>query len=449
MALPEGELPLAGLGENAVSDTICYSIESYAAEAIPWKNDPALTALLNAMLNYGASAAAYVAAATPAVTSFTRATLDALPVASAGMTNAQLRQLVLDFFTTQSSIPWVVQTEIPYTYDGNEDIDAPEDANYTLVADTVYCGMPYSNAGSSIYQFLDYYNEETGVLTQPYGSKIGKYLGNNCCSAVYWAWSRISSTITFQSTDYMTYPNGVLPVGDYEIDQSVAHFTADYDTKTVCENNGESVMYKAYAALNPGDALVSFDKDGDTLITHHTMMAVSVTKQTNLFSSTINGEYSKVTVHDQSNSTQKATVDGKDATRFGRLDREVTFSSLYSHGYIPITCAELAGIKPVQAASAALNSAVTGTVTLAKLGAKSVKTNYPMAKVTLTAEDARGRTVAQVYSHTRYRIKSLGLSTLAGALDDQLPAGAYRITVEVLLSNGQTKTVFGRTITKG
>lgn len=446
----EGELPIAGLTESPVSDTLLYSIESYAAEAIEQKRIPALTALLKAMLNYGASTAAYAAApgsGTVVTTPTLRSTLEALPVASASMTNTQLRNLVINFFEMSSSIPWVTRTNIPYTYNGNEDMEGEEDANYTILANTIYCGMPYSNAGSSIYQFLDYYNEETGVLTQPYGGKLGKYLGNHCCSAVYWAWSRISSTISFQSTDYMTFANGVLPVGDYEIDQTVAHFTADYNTKTVCTNNGSSVMYEAYAQLKPGDALVAFNKEGDTLITHHAMLAKSVTKRTGLFSGAIQGS-SYVVVDDQSNSTQGADIGGQSATRFGRLDREITFETLYNNGYIPITCAELAGTSAVQKAAAGLNSNPAGAFTLAKLGAKSVQTNYPMAKVTLSALDGRGNTVACVFSHMPQKTKSCSLSTLAAQLDDQLAAGTYTIRVEVILSNGQTKTAYVHTLTK-
>ena len=347
----------------------------------------------------------------------------------------------------QSSIPWVVQENIPYTYNGNEDMEGAEDANYTILADTVYCGMPYSNAGSSIYQFLDYYNEKTGVLTQPYGSAIGSTLGNHCCSAVYWAWSRVSNTINFPSTDYMTYPRGVLPVGEYEIDTSVDHFTADYNTKTVCVANGSAVMYEAYAQLKPGDALVAFNKEGDTLVTHHAMLAVSVTKRTGMFSGAIQGS-SYVVIHDQSNHTQEVTIGGQSATRFGRLDREITFESLFNQGYIPVTCAELAGTAAVQKATAGLNSDPTGDFTLSKLGAKSVKTNYPMAKVTLSALDARGNVAASVFSHTKNRTKTFSLSELAARLDGMLSAGTYTIRVEVLLSNGQTKTAYARSLTK-
>ena len=46
-------------GENAVSDTIAYSIESYAYDK---QGDASLTELLSAMMNYGESARLYQAA---------------------------------------------------------------------------------------------------------------------------------------------------------------------------------------------------------------------------------------------------------------------------------------------------------------------------------------------------------------------------------------------------
>ncbi|MBP5289464.1 MAG: hypothetical protein J6Z79_06315, partial [Clostridia bacterium] len=309
-----GELPLSLLG-NQMSNTLRYSIESYAADAVDAYNDPDLNALLYAVLNYGASAKAYAEElGNPARvnTPTLQSQLDAIPVATPSTSDADLRQIVLDYYALQASVPWMTRDAFTYVYTGS--------ATKDMAANTIYCGMPYSSAAVGLYKFLDYYDEDTGVLNNVWGNNLGNSnassnvgLGNHCASSIYWAWARISTTISFDQTKNMTPAKGVYPVGDYEIDETKASFEDNYDsnntlvegaynTRSICDDNGSTKMYWAYAKLKPGDAVVSYYivKNGNTYTKrHHTRLVKEVDLKTNSGGTTIFASSSKITFYEQ------------------------------------------------------------------------------------------------------------------------------------------------------
>ena len=448
----EGELPVVGV-DAPVSNTLRYSIASYAADVIVQENDPKLTELIFAVLRYSRAVENYVAASPARVveTPLSRAALDALPVARSSMTNAQLRQIVLDYYVLQGTVPWTIADPVQYNYTRGQE---PDDG-IEFVKGQVYGGLPYSYANMGLYQFFDYYDEKTGVLNNPYGSDLGRYIGNHCCSSVYWAWARVSSTISFLSTDFMNPAHGAIPVGNYVIRDGVTHFDKSYNTVTVCAENGLDVMSAAYAELLPADAVVAFDRDAETDVVrrHHARLV----KEVNVVKTgdEIDPDGSTVTFYEQDNTFNNYDSHGQIIKKIGNFGRVVTFRKLFEDGYIPVTCKELAGQAPVAAASAALSAAPASPVTPASVGERSLKTNYCIAKLTMTAKDARVRDVASVWAHGQGNNTGKGnafsafpLKDLAAGLDSQLAAGSYVLEISVLLSNGETKTAYRHSFIK-
>ena len=96
------------------------------------------------------------------------------------MTEDELRQIVLQYYRFDINFPWV--SYAPVQYEINDGALA-----FDLSASQIYCGMPYTNAGSCVQQFMDYCSETTGEFKNPFGTDVGAYLGNNCSSTVYWA----------------------------------------------------------------------------------------------------------------------------------------------------------------------------------------------------------------------------------------------------------------------
>ena len=377
----------------------------------------------------------------------TRADLDAIPVATSDMTEDQLRQIVLQYFRFDINFPWVSYAPVQYVINDGA-------LAFDLSANQLYCGMPYTNAGSCVQQFMDYYNTSTGEFRNPFGTDVGSHLGNNCSSSVYWAWGRISSTIRFRSTEQMTFTNNVVQVGDYEVDTSYKSFknSDHYNTRVVCDNNGLAKMSKAYAELRPADACVAYDEvTNPEKLKHHTMMVYEV-HVVKYASGNINPDSSYIIFYEQNSLDYAGTLNGQSVRVLGRLNRKSYFKDLFDEGYIPITCKELdhneENRAEVKAATATLSTANGTTLTVAQLAKKKVTANYSIARVVVTVTNANGKVVASAFDHATFNTFQVSLSNAVAAINAKLPAGSYNVTVEADLSNGELLTAFTGTLTK-
>ena len=448
-------------GSEAISNTLRYSVESYAVDAqARYGGDTALKDLLFAMLNYGASAKEYVSEGPLGQEApTTREMLDAIPTANASMTEEELRQIVLDYYALQSSILWVPSAELRYW-------NHPTSVSQTVLpTNHLYSGMPYTSATSCIQHFLDFYDEETGVFTNPYGEEMGTYLGNSCSSSVYWAWGRISTTEDFKDTRTMTptAAHGLVKVGDYTIGGSSARQTtianfASTSTFDICTENGIDGMSRAYAMLRPGDGLVTFKTD----VSNHAMMATKVkvvyTDGTSVYDpetldpdKTIDPEKSYVNLYEQNSPLLTRTLsDGQKATDLGDLAKQRRFVTLFNDGYIPVTCLELAHEdafrETVQDAAAGISGTPSDAynVTEKGFGARMVTSNYAIARVLVTISDrTTGNVVTTVVEHVRGITREYGLNDIRIQLYETLALGTtYNARVDLDLSNGEALTAW-------
>lgn len=304
------------------------------------------------------------------------ADLAAIPLATDTMTKAELRQLCLDFFELQLSFQWKTDLDLAF-YQTNNDKGKVKN----IKTDNIYGGAFYQSVGfGNLYRWLEYYDEETGVMpmsvalaenggygegaavtdveTDETGRVIyNKYrslmtFGNQCTSSSSWSWGRVINSVSFGNTCDINIYNGFIPVGcytySYELDGKtygpldIQNFgkgyednPGGYDTDDVIADwnaaNGADAMYKCYAQLKPGDCVV----DGG-----HAMMVKSV----NLFTSndgTVNYELSTVVVNEQIEGWgYKDNIGETMLYQQGRVDKSYTFQQLQKSDYIPFTFLE-------------------------------------------------------------------------------------------------------------
>ncbi len=192
-----------------------------------------------------------------------------------------------------------------YYYGDLEAGDIPTGAVINLSKDQYYGGSPYVTATSgTLYNFLHYAKPGnvldidamkdawgiTGDLDPVTTNKILSVFSNQCSGSTYWAWSRVTPALDYHWTsniiprprtgalDNATYTNGIVAVGDYDVNKgrednpivSYAEDGKEIATKTICEANGIDTMYKAYAQVKPGDGFVFWYTSNNA---GHAMMA--------------------------------------------------------------------------------------------------------------------------------------------------------------------------------
>ena len=369
---------------------------------------------------------------------FDRSELDALPTVTSYMSEEELRRIVVEYYRMQGTIPWTPDKDTHFFITAT-------DKDNRVSADSVYCGLPYTSAGTSLYTFLDYYDGETGIFSNPYGSNMGSVFGDNCSTSVYWAWARVSSRITFHATTTMTRLRGAVKVGDYVLDESKEAFDKNYNTGHVCAENGLEVMSAAYACLKPGDGLVVYDNNVEPL-RHHAMMATQV-DITYKASGEIDPDASTVALYQQDNRMDPTVLEsGQEAFAIAPMSKVYSFRKLFVAHYIPVTCPELALQAPVEKASAAVQAENGATLTPDELKNETLITNYCLSKVTLTLTDGAGETVKENFAYGKVDTYTYPFSSLVGPMTRELAPGTYKLTITALVGNGETLTAFEGTL---
>ena len=222
------------------------------------------------------------------------------------------RQTVISYMTDMATVQWTAGASFTSYM-----------SNVSWKNGKTYYGIPYSQNTSilnsvSNTRFIALSTFET--MLNDNGGLISQDIGRNDCSyAVCKAWSRVDSDVHMVGTASM-YPgsNNIVAVGSY---------TYKTNKATTCTYNGESTMFAAYACLKPGDAVV---RDG------HTMLVVGV-----------NPASQKITVIHQSGNGKyydgtKTVNNSTDPNTSWGINEEISYNTLFSDGYIPITCEVLA-----------------------------------------------------------------------------------------------------------
>ena len=217
--------------------------------------------------------------------------------------NAELRAEVVAYMRSMATVKWTPAADITYY---NPDYGVMFKAGQT------YYGVPYSQkVRSGSYESFSSYLNADGVYTGPTGST--SYIGSDCSSAVSMAWRVFDPSLSLLGTYYMFPGRGkIVAVGNYNL-------TSGSRTAQVVSDNGRDVMYAAYACLQPGDAVLWYKDTGG-----HVRLITSVDAANQC-----------VYVIEQSGSAGYETPIAGNST--WRVDRKITFASLYDNGYIPIS----------------------------------------------------------------------------------------------------------------
>ena len=345
------------------------------------------------------------------------------------------------------SIRWTVDEDVTYSYAGTM---KDEKTVIKLKAGRVYQGMPYTHGGGSAYSWLSFATEqdENGVyhlsgITKKllHGSTLSR-IGNDCADAVFWAWSHISSSITFKNTVHMTEQYGCLKVGDYEC--NYPSFSSS--TVPVCEQNGQQRMFAAYAQLQKADAMVHIeDADGG-----HAVMITEVHVEYD--GDEIDGKNSYVKILDQGPVAEIEQLSKYDPELDERVylcemvDKKRSFNEIYQTGYLPVTCKEL--IDPSPREEVRIEDPAT-ELTAENMFKQRITATYRISSVTVNITDAKGNLVQTATCFGQQReMYSLNLQhftsgfeeeLMLGKVDiDQLPKGSYNCTFTCRVSTGDS-----------
>jgi len=196
----------------------------------------------------------------------------------------QRRQAVVDEMYRMGTVKWTTSELLYYTASKG----ATSTHSNAYIPGRTYIGLPYNNCGGGYVRFLSVMQEETddqGRYVTKTGLESGVedennvdtgftiYAGNDCSTAVGWAWNviapalvsnhgaRVTSTSTMTPNEYNTPKFGMLTVGGYQVIESdLETYPAAQDarnTRTLIElNGGAAGMAEFYAKASRGDALL-------------------------------------------------------------------------------------------------------------------------------------------------------------------------------------------------
>ena len=374
---------------------------------------------------------------------------------------AYRRDVVEKAMREQSAILWTPAETFTYSRRNNSQgvaVDKEETPNdvFTFHKGRIYQGIPYTHGSGSYYSFLSFANaqDEKGVYTlsgltdqhmtgkSSNRANLCARIGNDCADQLFWAWSRISNSISFQGTASMTEFYGCLKVGDYEYTGTT--FSGENNTKDIVAQNGDQRMFAAYAQLQKGDGMVLINRYGEG----HAVMVVT-TNPVYLEDGTIDGEKSFVTVLEQTSGCEAKQESyyneeiGEKVYPCEIMDKAWTYNELIKKAYLPITCREL--IDPSPRPEPQITD-YTDAPSLDNLFGGVVKANYRISSITI-AITQDGKTVQQatcfghqeeMYEFNLFRFTNkVEQTVMQGVIDKEaLAPGSYHCTVTAKLSTG-------------
>lgn len=379
---------------------------------------------------------------------------------------------VVRYMNKMATIAWTPSQDLTYTHQSNNI------TNQSYSAGVTYYGLPYNHKNGSLERFQSMLNADgttvdgltDGYYTTDENGDSGyvgfvQVMGNDCSSAVGWAWMRISPVLQETGGVYVRYaknmiPNdtnrtkyGIYPVGSwtssaYDSSDAAYKISSEEDTDAVLAANSENVILEAYAQTHKGDALVT---------TSHARLAVTDPVVIRNADGSIDDARSYFLITEQG--ADFTNTDGDNCTWY--VNRKHTFKALLdveedsgavgSRGtYIPVTIRalrdETVSAPYVRANNNSLVSPISG----------QIYSNYRINSTTVTVTDANGKVYYDQETFTgisidievsRSKFSYLDLSTYseafhAAAEESGMKDGqTYYFTLEVLLSDGSVTTV--------
>ena len=345
-----------------------------------------------------------------------------VPMAAAQAATAGAGDKAVEYMRSMATVKWTPKKNITYWSGGSR----------KFTAGTTYRGMPYTqNNRQNLAAFKKYVNS-SNVYTGP--STSSSYVGNDCSSAVRFAWLNVGAKITFSYTGNM-FPGsktGVLAVGSYKSTASTS------STKIITTGSGASTMYSAYAQLKAGDAVFA---RVNGVVNHARLVSdVKVVKNSN---GSVNGSSSYVKCIEQ------CGLSSSRGNTTWNVDKKYTFSALYSTYYIPITCQVVKDGGSSNGASKlkiAANNYPTSIFEGKEFSIYGVITsNYTIKKVTVTICDASGKAVSS--KTVKPNAKSYELKKIASSIKFSKAKAGKNYYKVVATDAKKTKTLVNRSFT--
>ncbi len=348
------------------------------------------------------------------------------------------RQKVLDRMASFVNLYWTPAETFQYRSDTRD---------FTFEKGLVYRGCPYAYGIGGRETFLDYAadRDEKGIYTVsdiPADSGSARWLFSDCSGTLWQAWSCVASSVSDRvATNMMTPSNGFLRVGDYESEESVYS-----DTVKTCSDNGTQRMYRAYARLKPGDAVVyrSAKGVGHVAMVKEIMVLKDAKGEPAENSYVILMEQTSV----NSNRNKTAVFDetlGQTVYVVGNTDHRVDFAYLYRNGFLPITCRELIDPSAPVTEQMVTDPIAPETVGIDNLFEGLLKTPFGISAVRIVITDLSGAAVQEcVYYNSSGGLRTMNMGRLAimpcsGERVDpaMLPAGQYHCRCEARMCSGE------------
>lgn len=347
-----------------------------------------------------------------------------------------MRLQAVSAFKDLLSVRWSTAEPIKYNKTG-----PVSEKTFQHQADVTYAGTIYSNASTGLFQFLEFYNYETGRLQYPGDvNEMKEAIGASCADAMIWGLTTVCNSITgpyYPVT--MVHKNGYLPVGTYTYDFSITSYNA-LPTYKIVEQNGQDVILDAYTKVRPGDMFVSTPDN-------HGMMAIGLPTVHYKDDGSIDIDRSYIMIQDQRGGQGAGFYEVKENNEIirysGRTSAKFTFKNLLDKSYIPVTTAEFSGVKAYERATASIDNPSCKTVK--DLLNATVSSNYPLAVVNVIVADQFGNETVigrKLFSGAgdegvprKFALDEL--SCLTEFKDSQYNKPSYIVKIEVVPSSGE------------
>ena len=431
--------------------------------------------------------------------------IDKLPVATADMTEDELRDVIVKFMYLQLNFAFTPEysgraesysyyiKNLYSAYNGKSNL---ENLRVKYDEGKYYGGVPYmGNSAGSLYRWLEFYDPITGamdwdpILRTKRGwtdsgisySDVGSpYFGNTCASSCVWAFMRVTNKIDTFWTNTWIPANGFVKVGDYDLSADEDHGSS---TKSLCSKNGKKKMFAAYAKIQKADGLVQ---------TGHAVMSLSDAVVVYGADGNIDGDASYILVAEQKASFLTASPDKGGVDLYSPMgdkgltyritgnyagnvvndqvkEMKWTFNDLYSKGFLPFTLPELAGTDPVDKAEVTLNLSgkpyTAEEIKASELKNMTVKSNYAISDLHFTIRDKDGKQVfTAMYAKPASDTVSLKVYSVSSALTsnalyqnkgiininvcEYAALGTYTLEITARVSTGELLTVFNGLLTE-
>lgn len=401
-------------------------------------------------------------------------------------TMQERQRIVEEYMYQMGTVQWTTPKKLTYVpSSGPNNLHAQ-----TFEPGQTYSGLPYNQLNGSMERFVYCLDENNQVLDWVISEKGNgvygpegyegfiQYMGNDCSSAVSWAWLQVSPIVAELDgkdqggsyayyTEYMV-PNithreqyGIYPVGNWQTyEPALGAYQVDNETLTavVIFKNTKETMLEAYAQTRKADALLCYAMNGG----HSRLVAEDPVVIRNA-DGTIDPTISYFLTHEQGDGLLDRRHLGTNSS--WRVNHRYTFATLMDGStledetqrqlekgsglaYIPITIPAMRNETVAESVLLTYPAADMRQITGPFSG--SYCSNYRIVSTLLTVRDSAGNTVLETEVFTgvssygsvfRGRNNIVNLEELPADTLQDLAPGSYTVTLAAKLSSDTIMTV--------